>query len=231
MPLSINKPKLGMIDPNMGLIKRSSAVSANAVPKSAGLADALFTNTQQRVLGLLFGQPSRAFYSNEIIALARSGTGAVQRELARLARSELVVVHVVGRQKHYQANAESPIYAELCGIAAKTMGLADPIRAVLSSWSDRIRAAFVYGSIAKKQDTASSDIDLLVVSDHLTYADLYPALEDLGHQLGRPVNPTIYTMADIERKIKRGDSFVTRAMQQPKLWVIGDDHVLESRVP
>jgi hypothetical protein len=80
---------------------------------------------------LLFGQPSRTFYANEIIALAQSGSGAVQRELARLARGELVVVQLLGRQKHYQANPDSPIYAELCGIASKTTGLAEPLRAAL----------------------------------------------------------------------------------------------------
>ena len=158
-----------------------------------GLADALFSGTQQRVLGLLFGQPDRSFYANEIIALVNAGSGAVQRELAKLAQSELVTVQLLGKQKHYQANPDSPIYAELRGIAQKTMGLAEPLRAALAPLAGRIRAAFVYGSVAKRQDTASSDIDLMVVSDDLTYADIFVSLEELSQDLGRTVNPTIYT--------------------------------------
>jgi hypothetical protein len=89
----------------------SSAVSPATGRTS--LADALFTATQQRILGLLFGQPERSFYANELIALTGSGSGAVQRELARLAASGLVVARLIGRQKHYQANPDSPIFADL----------------------------------------------------------------------------------------------------------------------
>ena len=80
----------------------------------------------------MFGQPGRSFYSNELIALTGSGSGALQREMARLAQSGLVTVDVIGRQKHYRANPRSPIFAELCGIANKTMALAEPLRQALA---------------------------------------------------------------------------------------------------
>ena len=191
---------------------------------SAGsLADALFTGTQQRVLGLLFGQPVRSFYATEIIGLTGGGSGAVQRELARLVQSGLVTVHPVGNQKHYQANPDSPIFAELCGIAQKTVGLAEPLREALAPLADRIKAAFVYGSVARKADTATSDIDLMVVSDTLSYADLFVVLEVAGVSLGRPVNPTIYTSAELARRIGQDNAFVTKVLQQPKLWLIGGE--------
>ena len=94
--------------PNMG-------TKHTAPPERTSLADALFSGTKQRVLGLLFGQPSRSFYANEMIGLAGSGSGAVQRELANLAQSGLVNVKAVGNQKHYQANPAAPIYEELSG--------------------------------------------------------------------------------------------------------------------
>jgi hypothetical protein len=97
--------------------------------RGANLADALFTRTQQRVLGLLFGQPTRSYYANELIGLAGAGSGAVQRELARLTRCGLLTVRPVGNQKHYQANPDSPLFAELCGIAQKILGLASDARA------------------------------------------------------------------------------------------------------
>ena len=161
----------------MGM-KRASRKAHPRTP-SPGLADALFAKVQQRVLGVLFGNPLRSFYANEVIGLARSGTGAVQRELARLEASGLVTVTRVGKQKHYQANAASPVFEELRALVLKTFGLADVLRAALAPASRSIRAAFVYGSIAKGQDTAASDIDLMVISDRLTYADLFAA------QIGR----------------------------------------------
>jgi predicted nucleotidyltransferase len=191
-----------------------------------GLADALFTATQQRILGLLFGQPERSFYANELIALTGSGSGAVQRELARLAASGLVVVRLIGRQKHYQANPQSPIFAELCGIAAKTIGLAQPLRQALAPLAARIHAAFVYGSVAKRQDTARSDIDLMLVSDALSYPDVFGALEAASRRLGREIKPTIYSRREWAGRAARGDGFVKRVLAQPRIWLIGSDDAL-----
>lgn len=192
-------------------------------PPNASLADALFSTTQQRVLGLLFGQPDRSFYATELIGLAGVGSGGVQRELARLAQSGLVTVRPVGNQKHYQANPDSPIYTELCGIARKTVGLAEPLRQALTPLAGQIKAAFVYGSVAKRQDTAVSDIDLMLLSDGLSYADTFAALEAASTQLGRTVNPTIFTMQDLAKRIAQGEAFITRVLAQPKLWLIGGD--------
>jgi predicted nucleotidyltransferase len=185
------------------------------------LAGALFSGTQQRVLGLLFGQPDRSFYATELINLAGVGSGAVQRELARLAQSGLVTVKPVGNQKHYQANPDSPIYEELCSMVRKTVGIAEPLRAALAPLAAQIKVAFVYGSIAKQQDTARSDIDLMLVSDTLTYGDTILALQDLSAQLGREVNPNIFTPQDFAKRLREGGSFVSRVMAQPKVWLIG----------
>ncbi len=115
--------------PNMGRrAQDSSPDDRHAAATSLSLADALFSTTQQRVLGLLFGQPERSFFASEIIGLLGAGSGAVQRELGKLAGSGLLTVTRVGNQKHYQANAEAPIYAELCSIVRKTVGVADPIK-------------------------------------------------------------------------------------------------------
>lgn len=210
----------------MGTKRTSLSAAAQAPAGRISLASALFSGTQQRVLGLLFGQPERSFYANEIIALVNSGSGAVQRELARLTQSELVTVRLSGKQKHYQANPRSPIYAELCGIAQKTMGLAEPLRGVLTPLAGRIRAAFIYGSVAKRQDTASSDVDLMLISDDVSYGELFAALDALSQRLGRTVNPTIYTSAELKQRIERNESFVARVLKQPKIWLIGDDHAL-----
>ena len=209
---------MGIKMPKMG----KSQTPSQSTPPS-GLAGALFTGTQQRVLGLLFGQPDRSFYATEIIAMAGVGSGAVQRELARLAQSGLVTLRPVGNQKHYQANPDSPIFAELCGIARKTVGLAEPLRQALAPLASQIKAAFVYGSIAKKQDSARSDIDLMLVSDTLTFGDTYLALDEASKSLGREVNPTILTVQDFAKRRQEEGSFVARVLEQPKVWLIGGE--------
>jgi predicted nucleotidyltransferase len=194
--------------------------------RGCSLADALFTGTQQRVLGLLFGQPERSFYATEVIGLAGMGSGAVQRELARLVQSGLVTVRSVGNQRHYQANPDSPLFVDLCGIVLKTVGLAEPLREALQPLAGQIDAAFVYGSIAKGQGAAASDIDLMIVSDTLTYGDTVAALEVVGARLGRPVNPTLLSRRDLARRLEENSAFVTRVLSQPKIWLIGGADVL-----
>lgn len=196
---------------------------------TTSIADALFTKVQQRVLATLFGNPARSFYAQEIIARVASGTGAVQRELARLESAELVTVSRVGRQKHYQANPASPVFAELRSLVLKTSGLTDVLRAALTPLAPAIAAAFVFGSVAKRQDTATSDVDLFVVADDVAYPDLYAALSPVEPQLGRPVNPTVVTRAELARRIAEGNAFVTRVLDGPKLWLMDDADVLAAR--
>jgi predicted nucleotidyltransferase len=184
------------------------------------VADALFTKVQQRVLAVLFGNAGRSYYANEVIALAGSGTGAVQRELSRLEATGLVTVTRVGKQKHYQANAHAPVYEEL------TSGVIDVLRLALQPLANHLAAAFVYGSVAKQSDTATSDVDLMVVSDSLTYADLYAALENATNTLGRAVNPTVYTPQELKKRLRSDNAFVKRVISQSKLWVIGTEHDL-----
>ncbi len=216
-------PKLGSKIPIMGIkAKATSVVAATHTSLSA----ALFSNTQQRVLAFLFGQPERSFFATELIGLAGGGSGAVQRELKRLDESGLVTVKRLGNQKHYQANPQSPIYAELCGIVQKTVGLAEPLREALKPFAKKIVAAFVYGSVAKRSDTAQSDIDLMLVSDSLEYADLFAALEAVATTLGRTVNPTIYTRQELAKRVKQKNAFVTRVLAQPKVWLIGGEDEL-----
>lgn len=196
--------------------------------KPGSLADALFTKTQQRVLGVLFGHPTRHFHAQDVIRQARSGTGAAHRELVRLEASGLVTVTQIGRQKHYQANPESPLFKELTSIVEKTVGLAEPLRRALKPFGDRIRAAFVYGSVAKQTDRATSDVDLMVISDDVTYGEVFAALERASRALGRPVNPTVLTPGDYSRKLDEGSSFVSRLQKSRKLWIIGSDNDLPS---
>ena len=195
----------------------------NTSNESVSLADALFPKVRQRVLSVLFGTPDRSFYANEVIALAQSGTGAVQRELADLSAAGLLTVTKQGNQKHYQANANAPVFAELRSLVLKSMGLADVLFKALMPLSGQIAQAFIYGSVARQQDTAHSDVDLMVISDTLAYGELFGALESTTLSLGRKVNPTLYTAADWDKRLQSDSAFVTRVWQQSKVWLIGSE--------
>lgn len=209
---------MGINMPNMGM-----KAKVIPIPPRTSLADALFSTTQQRVLAYLFGQPERSFFATELISLTGGGSGAVQRELARLEQSGLVMVTRMGTQKHYQANPKSPIFAELCAIAQKTVGLAEPLREALAPLAKRIKAAFVFGSVAKRTDTAASDIDVLVLSDSVDYVDVFAALQTAETKLGRTINPTVYNPADWRKQRKSGNAFVVKVAAQPKLFLIGTE--------
>ena len=194
------------------------------------LGNALFTTTQQKVLGLLYVQPDRSFYLKEILRLTGMGVATIKRELDRMLAAGILSMTKVGNQHHYQANSECPIYKELLSVVKKTVGVVGVIQSALSPLASEIDVTFIYGSVAKSEETASSDIDLLVVTESLAYADVMNVLTDAETLLGRPVNPSIYTAQQIKKKIKQKNAFLTRLMEQPKLWVKGsDDDIKEFR--
>jgi predicted nucleotidyltransferase len=195
--------------------------------EAISLSNALFSKVQQRVLALIYGQPERSFYTSEIIRNVKSGSGAVERELSRLQRSGLVSVERVGNQKHYRANHQSPIFAELQGLVIKTVALTEPLRKSLEPYSDKIKAAFVYGSVAKGTDTARSDIDLMVIGDELNYSELYAALQNAEDVLHRTVSPTFLSSKRWRRKTSGRGSFVSKVSALPKIFVIGSEKDLE----
>jgi predicted nucleotidyltransferase len=191
------------------------------------LGDALFRGVQQRVLAVLFGAPDRSFYGNELMRLTGSGKGALLRELDRLERSGLVTARRIGNQKHYQANPQTPVYEELRGIVVKTFGAADVLRQALLPLAERVTAAFVYGSVAKRTDTSRSDIDVLLISENVGYQELIKALQPAEKKLGRKVSPTLYSRAELARKRVERGGFLARVLEQPKIFLIGTERDLE----
>lgn len=202
--------------------RRSATASGQAAPVS--IADALFTTTQQRVLASIFGQPDRSFYTSELIERTGSGSGAMQRELKRLASSGIVTVRRIGNQKHYQANHDSPVFEELSNLVTKTVALVDPIRKALASLADNIDLAILYGSVAKGTDTASSDIDILIVGDGLTLENIYSVLAPVETDLDRKISPTLYTRKEFADRRAANNPFLGRVLSGDHLTLIGDEH-------
>ncbi len=187
------------------------------------LSNALFSKVQQRVLGLIFAHSDRSFYTSEIVRNVHSGTGAVERELSRLLRSGLVSVERIGNQKHYRANQKSPIFEELQRLVLKTIAPTEPLKKAFQPYADKIDAAFVYGSVAKGTDAAASDIDLIVVGDHLDYSELYSAARQAEVILSRKVSPIFFSKEDWRRKASQKGSFTNKVKALPKLFLFGSE--------
>lgn len=187
------------------------------------LGDALFSATQQKVLGLLYGKPDQSFYANEISRWANVGKGGLMRELERLHSAGILTMSRQGNQTHYQANPECPVYTELAGIVRKTFGIAEVLRVALVPLSKKLVWAFIYGSIAKGQENEHSDIDLMLIGNDLSYTDVMEHLLVMEEQLGRTINPVLYTPADWQNRKAAGNSFVTRVNQQEKIDLFGHD--------
>ena len=188
------------------------------------IAEALFTKTQQRVLGLLYGKPDKSFYTNEIVRMAAIGRGTVTRELEKLTSAGILISSKEGNQQYYQANPDNPIFDELVAIATKTFGVADVVRQALTRVDGHVLCAFIYGSIAKGEATAKSDIDLLVISDNLAYADLMECLVDAEKALSRPINPSVYELEHFKQKWQQDNAFISKVMDQPKIWLKGSEN-------
>jgi predicted nucleotidyltransferase len=186
------------------------------------IATALFSDSQARVFRWLFGQPEREFHLSELRRLTGLGSASLQRELNRLAEVGLVRSERVGNLRRFQANPQSPVFGELVGLTRKTLGVEPMLREALLPLSRNLKAAWVYGSVAKQTDTAQSDIDVMLVGKNLRLAKVLELLVPLEAQLGRKINPTCYTPAEFERRRAEPDSFVNRVLAQPIISLVGE---------
>jgi predicted nucleotidyltransferase len=191
-------------------------------PRRSNLSDALFSETQQRVLGLLYGHPDESFFATEIFRRTGVGRGTVQRELERLVSSGLALMQPIGNQKHYSANKNNPIFAELRSIVVKTSGVAEPLRDALAPLARKIDVALVYGSVARGEAHAGSDVDLLVVAADVRLEQLFSRLAHAERAIGRKVNPTLLTPDEFARRRQNGNAFLTKVLSRPLIPLIGN---------
>lgn len=187
------------------------------------VASALFTDSQARVFGWLFGQPDRSYHLSELRRLTGLGSASIQRELNRLATAGLVLSARTGNQRRFQANRSSPVFAELAALTRKTLGAEPALREAVLSLGGRLKAAWIYGSIAKGTDTAASDIDVMLVGEKMPMADVLACLIPVEAQLGRKINPTCYTPGEFARRRADPNSFVSKVLAQPTLRLSGND--------
>ena len=184
------------------------------------MAVALLPQTRRALLGLLYGLPDRALYLREIAARVGSGMGQVQRELGRLTRAGILRRFEQGRHVYYQADRHCPIFEELRALVAKTMAGSDHLRRALAELEERIAVAFVFGSVARGDDRAESDLDLFVVGD-VKLQEVVAAIDPIQQTLGRQINPTVYPPAELKSKLEGGHHFLTSVLADEKAFIIG----------
>jgi predicted nucleotidyltransferase len=187
------------------------------------ISAALFSDSQSRVYRWLFGHPERSFHLSELLRLTGLGSASLQRELGKLAAAGLVHSEKVGNLRRFQANKKSPVYEELASLTRKTLGAQPLLREALAPIEAKLDLAFIYGSIAKGAETAASDIDVAVVGCDLLLSDLLKLLLPAETQLGRKINPTLYTPAEFKRRRAQKDSFLNRVLAQPVIPLIGGE--------
>ena len=192
---------------------------------SDSLADVLFGQIRGAVLALLYGQADKSFYVRQIARQVNASVGAVQRELEKLAKVGLIVRTSVGNQVFYQVNRHNPVFSEMRALVGKTVGVFNILHSALEQLSEKITIAFVYGSVARQEETAESDIDVMIVGK-AKLDEVLSRLSDVEAALGRPVNPTVYSMQELKEKLQAGNHFLNAVLSGKKVFLVGNEDEL-----
>ncbi len=191
--------------------------------------EALLSDTQIQVLNLLLMHPDRDFYQREMAERLRLHLRSVQQVLARLVDGGLIQREKRGRQVYYRVNSAHPIIADLTAIFVKTVGVADRLRQALQGLNNIVEVAFIYGSWARGEQQADSDVDLLVVGGAGT-REVVSALEEAVAELGRELNPVVMSPQELGERARDQDHFITSVLDGPKIYLIGTENDLRGIV-
>jgi predicted nucleotidyltransferase len=195
-----------------------------ASPSTA--ADVLFGKGRGAILGLLYEHPDESFYYRQLTReLGGVSPGTLQRELDTLAGIGLIERSTKGNQVFYRANRSHPVFPELRSLVAKTVGTIPLLRSKLASLSDHMTIAFVYGSMARQEERAESDIDLMVIGT-ATLEEVLAKLGNVETSLRRAVNPVVYSPAEFKKKLNNGNHFLNSVIRGQKVFLFGDEDEL-----
>jgi predicted nucleotidyltransferase len=205
---------MGTIGLEMGTIKTGDRISS-----------VLFGKTRRELLSILYRHADESFFMMQLVRAVGAGKGAVQRELKLLSDAGIITREKIGRQIFYQANHQCPIYEELRQMIAKTMGYADVLKSSLEKIRDKIKIAFIYGSVAKVGEIRGSDVDIMVVGD-ASFSEVVSAIQPSQAELKREVNPTVYPVREFVAKIRAKHHFIEQVLSEPRIFLIGDEYEL-----
>ena len=189
------------------------------------LAELLSSKIRAEIFRNLFGiAPDSALYMREIERRTGFAIGTVQTELKKLQRLDIISRVRDGNRVYYRANTAHPLYPEIRALVLKTSGLADVIVNALGNETD-IRVAFVFGSFARQEEKAGSDVDLMVVGD-IGLRKLTGLLMDVSGKIGREINPHVFSEKEFVKRKKDQDHFLNQVLEAPKIFIIGTENEL-----
>jgi predicted nucleotidyltransferase len=192
-----------------------------------GPAAALFPKTRRAILGLLYSHPDESFYLRQIVEITGLAMGQVQRELGRLSEAGVLSRTEQGRHVYFRANESCPIFGDLRGIVAKTIGAADIIGTALEQVAQQVRIAFVFGSVARGEEREESDLDIMVIGD-AAFSEVADVMRSAEHEIRRQINLTVYPAEELISKARAGHHFIEQVLSGEKLFILGDQRELES---
>ncbi|HEX8494395.1 MAG TPA: nucleotidyltransferase domain-containing protein [Pyrinomonadaceae bacterium] len=189
--------------------------------------DALFPKVRRDILAATYGQPDRWWYLSVLAQQFNTTPSSLQRELQSMVSSGILRRKRDGRRTYFQAESASPIFSELRGIIVKTLGVEGALKEVMAKFGDRIACAFLYGSVARRQEHALSDVDLMIIGS-VGLSELSPSLRMLEKKFGREINVKCYSPVEFREKVEAENHFVTSVLKGEKTFLKGDKDELES---
>lgn len=193
--------------------------------KTGSMTTALFPGTKRKVLALFFLNSDRQFYFSEVVRLTGTRQGVVQRELKALTEAGILSGEKRGHQTFYSVNKNNPIFPDLRNIVFKTFGVYGQVRDALKPLEKKIKVAFVYGSFAKGEEAASSDVDLFIVG-RVPLSEAVRVLTPVEHDIGREINPSLFSDAEFKKKFSQKNHFVRSVVKSDKEFIIGTEDEL-----
>ena len=203
----------------------SIQVYGTTIQKMAVLKEVLSSQIRAEIFRLLFGLSENELHVREIQRQSGLTIGTVQQELTKLSSLDLVKSRRDGNRLYYRANREHPLFREIHSLVIKTSGLLDVLSVALADLD--ILVAFVFGSVARDEISASSDVDIMIVGE-CSFKDITKALSGVPEQLGREVNPVVLSLEEFRTRIRESEHFIRRVLESPRILVVGTDDDLET---
>jgi len=188
------------------------------------LVDIVSSRVKAELLRLLFGLGNGELHLRELARRSGLALSTVQQELRRLTHAGLVVARKDGNRVCYRANPQHPVYPDLHSLVLKTDGLAGTLELALAHHD--VEVAFIFGSVARGEAVAGSDVDLMVIGN-LGLRRLVGLLSGASARIGREINPQVMTRTEFSGRKSRHDHFLTSVLKSPRLFVKGNEHELE----
>lgn len=177
------------------------------------------SKSRTQILRLLFDGSCRERYLRDLERDSGLNASALQKELVKLLKTELITSEKDGNRIYYQANQNHPIYLELVGIVEKTIGIQAILKKALSD--NRIQLSLLFGSLGRKTERAESDVDILVIG-RIGLRALSQLLAVPQEKIARPINPIIYTPEEFSSKLAVKNHFLTRVLEKEIVVLTGD---------